>query len=102
MFPWIRCGKVKGKYHRYEVHHLHLGAYDRQGCERYLLDVIVLCPFAHWIIHRLLGGAKQIRYQKSKFPNAAQRMAHAWCRLPAVGKLVLVGTIVLLVWRLTV
>lgn len=83
MFPWVSVGKTRGKYHRYEVHHTH---YSTLGDERFWVDVIVLCPFAHWMIHRVLGGADRVRHQKTPYPNTLQRTAHAWCRLPVVLK----------------
>lgn len=101
LFFWVRCGKVDGKYHRYEVHHLNRKAYQRQGREVYGRDVIVLCPFAHKvIIHRLLGGADRVRNQRN-FPNSAQQLAYIWCCLPWQVKPLLCGGVGLwLLWEL--
>ncbi len=87
MFPWIRCGKVGGKYHKYNVHHTN---YKRLGSERYWLDVIVVSPFAHWVIHRILGGADRVQHQRSKYPNGAQQLAHFWCRVPYLFKVAMI------------
>jgi hypothetical protein len=99
MFPWIRCGKFGGKYHKYNVHHTN---YKRIGSERFGLDVIVVCPFAHWIIHQILGGSARVRTQRSKYPNLPQRLAHGWCRLPVLFKLLLIGSIGFGVWRVAI
>jgi hypothetical protein len=79
MFPWIRLGQVGGKYHPYDMHHT---TYERLGKEKLWRDVLPLSPFAHdWVIHGILSGWKSAGKQKH-YPNAAQRLAHAWCRLP--------------------
>lgn len=80
MFPWVAVGRqVDGRYRPYRVHHLHYGTV---GKEQYWWDVLPLCPFAHdWIIHGVLSGW-QSAGQQPRYPNAAQRVAHAWCRLP--------------------
>jgi hypothetical protein len=74
-FPWVKVGKK----HRYNVHHMN---YENLGSERLWVDVICVCPFAHsFIIHGLLSGFKRPSQQK-RYPNTAQRLAHAWCCLP--------------------
>lgn len=82
LFPWVRVGRVKGKYFPYAIHHMHTKAYRRQGRERWNRDVIVLCPSAHNLVfHYLLsGGKKRVSHQKA-FPNIFQRAVNWHCRL---------------------
>ncbi len=82
LFPWVRVGSIRGKYHPYAIHHMHINAYRRQGREFWNRDVIVLSPFAHdFIFHWLVsGGKRKVRYQKD-FPNIAQRSLNWWCRV---------------------
>lgn len=83
MFPWIRVGDVGDRYHPYSLHHM---TYENLGNEKYWLDVLPVSKFAHkHIIHGILAGYKSAGRQKS-YPNAAQRIAHFWCRLPLVFK----------------
>lgn len=94
-FPWVKVGKKR----RYNVHHMN---YENLGSERLWVDVICLCPFVHsFIIHGLLSGFKRPSQQK-RYPNTAQRLAHAWCCLPVlvrgVGAIVLVVNVVKAVW----
>lgn len=81
MLPWVVVGRqVNGQYRSYRIHHLH---YGNLGREQYWWDVLPLCPFAHdWIIHGVLSGWRSAG-QQQYYPNTAQRMAHAWCRLPS-------------------
>lgn len=86
MFPWLRVGKVGSNYHRYAMHHM---SYSNLGKEKYWLDVLPLSPIAHdFVIHGILSGFKSAGQQKS-YPNAAQRLAHAWCRIHPIGKVLI-------------
>ena len=88
MFHFIKVGQ---KY-RYDVHHMN---YERLGDERLWHDVICLCPFAHsFIIHGLLSGFRRPSQQKN-YPNTAQRLAHAWCCLPVILRLMLAVVLVI-------
>ncbi|NEQ25376.1 MAG: general secretion pathway protein GspF [Microcoleus sp. SIO2G3] len=100
MFPWVTVGrKARGKYCRYHIHHTHYsGNYQRN--ERLWLDVLPLCPFAHRVIHRGLGGSDRARAQRHRFPNLVQRLAHAWCRLPIAGKIIVLGAVLVGVLRM--
>ena len=83
MFPWIVIGRDFGNYHPYRIHHTH---YKTLGKERLWLDVLPLSPVAHnWIIHGLLSGWRSPSQQRH-YPNAAQQLAHLWCRLPILVK----------------
>lgn len=85
-FPWIKCGKG----HPYAAHHK---TYKNLGNEQYGKDVIILCPLAHnWVIHGILSGFKSAGKQRC-YPNLAQRIAHRWCNMPLVVKLLLILTI---------
>lgn len=85
LFPWVRVGIVNGKYHKYNVHHLHRNAYRRQNKERWQRDVIVLCPFAHkFVFHWLLSGGKTTVGKQKDFPNLAQRSLNWWCRFVGI------------------
>lgn len=85
MFFWIQCGRGKS----YRMHHK---TYKNVGKEELWKDVIVLCPFAHdFIIHGILAGFKSAGKQKGKYPNRLQRIAHAWCCLPLIMKLVTIA-----------
>lgn len=77
LFPWLRVGKVGGKYYRYACHHMHYGCL---GDERWRRDVVILSHFAHdQVIHGLLSGWKRPQQQRV-YPNFWQRLAHAWCQ----------------------
>jgi len=83
LFPWIRCGKVRGQYHRYNCHHTN---YRHLQSERYGRDVLIVSPFAHRvIIHGVLSGFRRPSEQVS-YPNTPQRIIHLFCRLPVVIK----------------
>jgi hypothetical protein len=85
-FPWVKVGKKA----RYNVHHMN---YSNLGNERLWVDVICLSPFAHsFIIHGILSGFRRPSQQK-KYPNTGQRLAHAWCCLPVMIRLVLMVAI---------
>lgn len=93
MLPWLHIGKVKGKHYPYNMHHVD---YRNLGHEQLWRDVVPLSKFAHeWIIHGILSGFKRPSQQKH-YPNAAQRIAHAWCRSPLLIKWVVLWSIVLL------
>lgn len=90
--PWIFSLMLTGKRRRLYVpkkrywgcaiHHMHYRD-GHQGNEVYGRDVINLCPFAHWIIHQVLGGHYRVTGQPfGRFPNGAQKLAHLWCCTP--------------------
>lgn len=92
LLPWLYIGKVKGKHHAYNMHHMH---YRNLGREQIWIDVVPLSKFAHdWIIHGILSGFKRPSQQRH-YPNTAQRVAHAWCRLPLLLKWTVICAIVL-------
>jgi hypothetical protein len=79
LLPWIRCGRVRGKYYRYNCHHTN---YRHLQSERYGRDVLIVSPFAHRvIIHGVLSGFKRAAEQRH-YPNTPQRIVHLFCRLP--------------------
>lgn len=79
MFPWLRVGRIDGKYHKYNLHHI---TYENLGDEKYWWDVLPVSKFAHkHIIHGILSMYKRPEEQE-KYPNFCQSVAHAWCRLP--------------------
>ena len=110
----LLAGKtVNGKYHRYSFHHTSSSAYGREHCG---WNYILLCPFAHWFVHNVLGGAwfsdRDVTVQNKRakmfpcswifrYPNPPQRLFHFWCRTPRLikGMLILWGLIEL-VWLL--
>lgn len=91
VIPWLARWIVSGKKRRLKVprkrywgacvHHM---KYDKPlGEERLGKEAIVLSPFGHWIIHQVLGGHYRAGNQPfGKFPNLAQRLAHAYCCVP--------------------
>lgn len=84
-FSGLKIGKGK----RYACHHMH---YENLGNENYGRDIVCLHPWFHkWVIHGLLSGFKRPSQQKI-YPNTAQTIAHAWCLLPAIVKLGLIGS----------
>ncbi|MBW4444128.1 MAG: hypothetical protein KME10_23465 [Plectolyngbya sp. WJT66-NPBG17] len=93
MLPWLAVGRVKSKYHPYNMHHTH---YQNLGHEQLWCDVVPLSKFAHdCIIHGVLSGFKRPSQQKH-YPNGAQRIAHNWCRLSLLVKWAIIWLIVLL------
>lgn len=85
-FSGLRIGKGK----RYNCHHMH---YENLGDEEYGRDIICLHPWFHrWVIHGILSGFKSTTKQKT-YPNTPQQIAHAWCCLPGIGKMGLMGFI---------
>ena len=85
--------EVRGDYQKYHFHHTSSGAYGR---ERPGYNYLLLSWWSHWFVH-FLGGifipgksvTIQNRRAKSlplsliwKYPNPAQRLFHAWCRMP--------------------
>lgn len=103
MFPWIKIGRHKSKWHSCHLHHTHWGAYayELRYKEKINRDVVVLSRFAHYeVMHNLLcGGRKRVRQQKV-FPNQFQEMANQWCYLPRFLKLGLILAISVIVLRL--
>lgn len=102
----------QGKYHGYNFHHTHSGAY---GHERPGWNLLLLTPWAHRLVHTLGGvpmlgmnkRAVTIQNQRAKqlpcswlwrYPNPLQRGFHCWCRVPMVvrgfGVTMLIGVIV--------
>lgn len=91
-FPWLRLGRVGGRYHRYNIHHTH---YKTLGHERLWWDVLPLSDFAHhWVVHGLLSGWKKPS-QQQHYPNPLQSAFHCYCRLmmffPLIAALVIVA-----------
>jgi hypothetical protein len=83
LFPWLKA------------RHIHHTSY--KGPERLYWDMLPLSVAAHWLIHGVAGGVltmpkavtRQNRIARRlplrwlwKYPNPAQRLLHAWCRVP--------------------
>lgn len=82
-FPWCRLERHEGKYYPYNVHHTN---YKNLGSEEYWWDVLCLSKWAHDnIAHGILSFWKYPR-QQDHYPNTAQVLFHAYCRLPVFAK----------------
>lgn len=104
---------VGGVYQRYSFHHTHSEAYGRE-CPGW--NYILLCPFAHWLVHNVLGGAwfsdRDVTVQNRRakmlplpwlwrYPNLPQRIFHGWCRLPMIlRQIILLCCAIDWLWRL--
>lgn len=83
--PWLKIGRGK----RYACHHTGSG-YENLGHEFYGKDVLILHPRVHmWFVHGILAGFKSASRQRTPYPNTAQKLFHAFCRLPIAIKMII-------------